>query len=161
MMKPDIHKEHEWLTRLVGEWSYEHDCSMGPDKPRETFAGTETVRAIGDAWIIAESTGEMPGGGTAQAVLTLGYEPENKRYVGTWFGSMMTRLWVYEAKIEEPFRRLALHSDGPSFSGDGSIASYKDVIEILSDDHRTFTSHMLDADGNWQEFMTAHYRRWK
>jgi hypothetical protein len=41
----------------------------------------------------------------------------------------------------------------------GKQAKYKDVIEIMSDDHRVLTSHRLGADGTWQQFMTAHYLR--
>jgi hypothetical protein len=35
----------------------------------------------------------MPGGGAATMFLTLGYDPQRERYVGTWIGSMMTHLW--------------------------------------------------------------------
>lgn len=160
-MHKDVLKEHEWLTGLAGEWSYEGDCFVGPDKPRQQFSGVETVRTLGDIWIIAEGKGQMPDGTAGFTLLTLGYEPENKRYVGSWIGSMMNRLWVYEAKIEVPFQRLALHSEGPSFAGDGTIVPYKDVVEILSDDHRTFSGHVQEPNGDWREFMTAHYRRWK
>jgi Protein of unknown function (DUF1579) len=41
------------------------------------------------------------------------------------------------------------------------MAQYKDVIEFTSDDHRVLTSHMLGEDGEWHEFMVAHYRRMK
>jgi len=33
---------------------------------------------------------EMPDGGTGKTVMTLGYDPQNNRYVGTFIGSMMT-----------------------------------------------------------------------
>src|SRR5688500_19643938 len=38
-------------------------------------------------------------------------------------------------------------------------ARYRDVIEFKSDDHRLLTSHVLGDDGNWSQFMEAHYRR--
>jgi hypothetical protein len=38
-------------------------------------------------------------------------------------------------------------------------ARYRETIDLLSDDHRTFTSRMLGDDGNLQELMTAQYRR--
>jgi hypothetical protein len=36
---------------------------------------------------------------------------------------------------------------------------YKDAIEIVSPDHRILTSKALGDDGQWHQFMTAHYRR--
>lgn len=44
---------------------------------------------------------------------------------------------------------------------EGKTAKYRDVIEFKSDDHRVLTSHMQGDNGQWQKFMTAHYRRKK
>jgi len=54
---------------------------------------------------------------------------------------------------------LTLNAEGPGFSVEGSTAKYKDVIEFKSDDHRVLSSHELRADGAWNSFMTANYRR--
>jgi hypothetical protein len=42
---------------------------------------------------------------------------------------------------------------------EGEMAKYRDVIEIQSDSHRVLSSHVLDDDGNWRQYMTVHYRR--
>lgn len=39
-------KEHQWLHQLVGEWTYETECVMGPDKPPAKFKGSETILSI-------------------------------------------------------------------------------------------------------------------
>lgn len=44
-------------------------------------------------------------------------------------------------------------------STEGKMATYKDVIEIKSDDHRVLTSHMLGTDGKWTQFVTVNYYR--
>ena len=151
-------KEHHWLRQLVGEWTTEAEMSMeapSADKSR----GSESVRTLGDLWVLCEGTGEMPGGGTAHMLMTLGYDPARQRFVGTWVGSMMTHMWVYEGSLDVTQRMLTLESQGPSMSGDGRTSRYRDVIEFKSDDYRTLTSHAQAADGAWQPFMTAHYRR--
>jgi hypothetical protein len=158
-MKAESRKEHEWLHRLLGDWIYESDCDMGPGQPRSKFSGSESVRSLGGLWIVAEGQGEMPGGGTATMIMTLGYDPRTERYVGTWVGSMMPHLWVYDGEMGAGGRVLTLAAEGPSFTGDGGMAKYRDVIEIKSDDHRVLTSRVLGDDGTWREFMTAHYRR--
>jgi hypothetical protein len=154
-------KQHEWLHRLVGEWRYEHECSMGPDQPPGKFTGSETVRSLGGLWVLCEGQGEMPGGGTAKTIMTLGYDPAKKRYVGTFIGSMMTHLWVYDGELDAGGRVLTLDTEGPSFTAEGKLSKYKDVIEFLSDDHRTLTSSCPGEDGKWHTFLTAHYRRAK
>jgi hypothetical protein len=91
--------------------------------------------------------------------MTLGYDPQTKRFVGTWIGSMMTHLWIYDGALDAAERVLALESDGPSMAGDGSMARYCDAIEFRSDDHRILTSSVRGDGGTWRPFMTAHYRR--
>jgi hypothetical protein len=46
-MEAKPQKEHEWLHKLVGEWSFEGECGMGPDQPPMKSTGTETVRSAG------------------------------------------------------------------------------------------------------------------
>jgi hypothetical protein len=161
MMPPEPQKEHKWLERLLGEWTSEADAMMGPDQPRQKFKSTEQVRSLGGLWIIAEGKGEMPGHGEALTMMTLGYNTKTKRFLGTFVGSMMTHLWVYDGELDVSERVLTLSAEGPDFSTEGKTAKYRDVIELKNDDHRTLTSYVLGDDGKWQEFMTANYWRKK
>ncbi|MCI0625831.1 MAG: DUF1579 domain-containing protein [Acidobacteria bacterium] len=160
-MKLEPQKEHQWLQKLVGEWTYETEATMEPGKPPEKCRGTESVRSFGGVWVLCEGRGEMPGGGTATMMITLGYDPVKKRYVGTFIGSMMTNLWVYEGELDSAGNLLTLDTEGPSFTAEGKMAKYKDVIEIKNDDHRVLSSNVLGDDGTWHRFMTANYRRMK
>ena len=155
-------KEHEWLQKLVGEWTYETEMPMGPDQPVQKFQGTERVRSIGGLWVVGEGQGEMPGGGPATMIVTIGYDPQKKSYVGTWVGSMMTTLWIYNGTLDAAEKVLTLAADGPKMTAEGpgeGTAKYQDVIEFESDDRRTLTSRILGDDGEWQQIMKAHYRR--
>jgi hypothetical protein len=160
-MKVEPQKEHEWLQQLVGEWTFEVEATVEPGCAPEHFRGTERVRSIGGLWILAEGRGEMPGGGAATTLLTLGYDLQKKRYLGTWIGSMMTHLWIYDGSLDATERVLTLDTEGPDMTAEGKLAKFKDVIEFKNDDHRLLSSHTLDADGKWHHFMTAHYRRQK
>jgi hypothetical protein len=161
IMQAEPQAQHRWLQKLVGEWAYEHEAAMAPGEPVQKFTGTETVRSIGGLWTVGEGRGEMPGGGTATTIMTLGYDPAKDRFVGTFVGSMMTHLWLYEGTLDGAGRALTLETEGPNFGPGGGTARYKDVIEFHSDDHRTLTSYMRQADGSWTTFMSAHYRRKK
>lgn len=153
--------EHVWLQKLVGEWTFESETVGEPGKPTEKFRGTEKVKPLGEFWIVGEGQGEMPGGGTGHMMITLGFDPKRSRFVGTWQGSMMTHLWVYEGELDPAGRVLTLNAEGPSFSGDNTLAKYQDIIEVKSPDHRILTSRTQGADGTWTRFMTAHYHRKK
>ncbi|WP_341530235.1 DUF1579 domain-containing protein [Nostoc sp. UHCC 0302] len=152
-------KEHQWLHKLVGEWTYETEAMMSPEQPPERATGTESVRTLGEVWVLAEAQGEMPGCGAVTMVITLGYDPHKQRYVGTWIGSMMTYLWFYEGELDADENILRLNSQGPAMTGDDKIANYRDVIEFKSDNHRVMTSHVLGDDGQWHQFMTVNYQR--
>jgi Protein of unknown function (DUF1579) len=156
--KVEPQAEHDWLQQLVGEWTFESEALMGPDRPPAKGSGTETVRSLGDLWIVAEGQGDMPGCGESTMLITLGYAPQEQRYVGTWIGSMMTHLWLYDGE-QTNATTLTLNSEGPSMANDGKMAHYKDVIEFKTADHRVMTSHALGEDGKWHQFMTVNYRR--
>ncbi|MDV2992492.1 MAG: hypothetical protein N4J56_002146 [Chroococcidiopsis sp. SAG 2025] len=101
----------------------------------------------------------MPGCGRATTLMTLGYDPQQQRYVGTWIGSMMTYLWVYDGELDAAQRVLTLNSDGPAMTSNEKMAKYRDAIEFKSDDRRVMTSHVLGDDGQWHHFMTVNYWR--
>jgi hypothetical protein len=157
-MQAEPQKEHRWLEKLVGEWRYEGEATM-PGGATEKFAGTEQVRSLGGLWVVAEGRGEMPGGKPATMIMTLGYDPKRRRYIGTWLGSMMSHLWIYDGSLDAEGKVLTLTSEGPSFVSEGKSAPYQDIIEWVSDDHRMLRSRTQQDDGTWNEFMTAHYRR--
>lgn len=158
-MQAEPQAEHRWLQKFVGDWVYEVEAQMEPGKALEKCTGTESVRSLGGLWILAEGKGTMPGGGAAAMMLILGYDPQMKRYVGTWVGSMMTHLWVYAGVLDADGKTLTLDTEGPDMSVEGRMAKYRDVYEFTDDDRRTLTSHVMGKDGAWQVMMKARYRR--
>ncbi len=160
-MSVEPQEEHRWLERLVGEWTYESEAEAAPGEPPLKDTGTESVRSLGGVWVVCEGRGELPGGGTQTTLMTLGYDPAKQRYVGTFVGSMMPQMWIYEGEMDPASGVLALDSEGPSYTTEGETARYRDRIELRSDDHRVMTSSYLGDDGEWHEFMTSHYRRKK
>ena len=91
--------------------------------------------------------------------MTLGFDPLKKRFVGSFIGSMMSNLWIYDGELDADKTALILSADGPSFTDPTKVAKYRDTIAFLSDDHRTLTASVQGDDGSWKEFMLAHYRR--
>ena len=157
-MTTEPQKEHHWLNKLIGDWRYEGEAMMESGNPPEKFRGTETVRSVGGLWVFCEGRGEMPDGGAALTFMTLGFDPQKGGYVGTWIGSMTSFLWIYRGTLDRAETILTLDTEGPNFDGEG-LAKFQDIIEIKSDEYRLLRSQRLGEDGNWCQFMMAHYRR--
>lgn len=146
-------KEHSFLDRLVGDWIVSAEGEIGhPD-------WVETVRSLHGVWFVAEGNGEMPGGGQATTIMTLGYDPKKGKYVGTWFGSMMTYLWIYEGSVDASGDTLTLDTVGPDMETEGRMCNYREKITFIDEDTRGFSSSVEKPDGSWQTFVTMTYRR--
>jgi hypothetical protein len=156
MHKPEPQAEHRWLQRLTGDWTYESEA-LGPDNVPVKMHGTDSIRAFGDLWIITDSKGQILGGGQHASSITLGYDPQQGRFVGTFIDSITTYLWIYNGSLEGDV--LTLEAEGPGMEGDGKMAQYRDIFDVQSDDYFIFRSRVLGDDGQWHEFMATHYRR--
>lgn len=155
--------EHEWLQRLVGDWTFEATVEDEPDQMTHKSTGKESIRMLGANWMIGEGQGEMPCPEGEQpqvgyTCITLGYSPEKKAMVGTWIGSMMNHMWVYEGSLDLDQGILVLNASGPKFDGTGT-ANYRETIHLLNDNERTFASAVQTDDGEWVTFMKAVYKR--
>jgi hypothetical protein len=150
MAKP--REEHGFLEKMVGTWDVTSE--MSGDTP-----WVEVVRSLHGIWYVAEASGDMPGGeGSATTLMTLGYDAAKGRYVGTWLGSMMDYLWVYEGEVEPDGKTLNLYTTGPAMHEAGT-AEYREQIIFQDDDHRLFNSSAKQPDGSWKQVMEARYRR--
>jgi uncharacterized protein DUF1579 len=152
--------EHDWLQAFVGEWATAMECGMEPGKPPMNSQGTERVRSIGGLWIVAEGKSAVVDK-PMTSILTLGYDLEKKKYVGTWIDSCMTYLWQYEGSVDLAAKTLTLETEGPCPQSPETVAKFKEVMELKSKDHRVFTSSMQGQDGKWVTFATINYRRKK
>jgi hypothetical protein len=155
---PKPQKEHEWLQQLVGEWETEGEAITEPDKPPVKTKGSENNRSIGGFWVQGEHKGDFFGT-PFTGVMTLGYDAEKKKYIGTWVDSILPHLWKYEGTVDATGKILTLESEGPG-PEPGKLAKYRDSLEIKSKDHKVLTS-ATEKDGKWVTYLTVQYRRKK
>jgi hypothetical protein len=152
-------KEHEWLQQLAGEWESETEITMATDQPPMKSKGTETARMVGGFWIVCKNKGtfmDKPFTG----ILTLGYDPQKEKYVGTWIDSVNSMLWQYEGTVDASGKALTLLTEG-ACGVPGKISKFRETLEIKSPDHKVFSSAKQGEDGEWDTFMTIQYRRTK
>ena len=132
-MQVEQQAEHRWLMRMLGEWESVGHCNMVPDGTE--LRGRESVRALGEVWVVGEGEGEMPGGGTGRTLMSLGYDPAQGCFVGQFIGSMMTHPWTYRGQLEGD--TLVLDTEGPDCRG--GTARFQDHIRLEDDDTRHMT----------------------
>ncbi|MCC9643250.1 DUF1579 domain-containing protein [Rhodopirellula sp. JC740] len=148
--------EHEWLEQLVGEWKFEHECSM-PDGSINQAEGNMTCRTLNGMWLLSESSGESEEGAWS-SLMSIGFDPKLGHYVGTFIGSMMANIWHYQGCLDESKTRLQLAAEGPKFEGEGT-AHYRDTIIVVDENTWRMTSEMQTDEGEWVQFMSGKHTR--
>lgn len=155
---PQPTPEHQWLQQLVGDWESETAMTIEPGKPAEVSTGTEHVEALGGFWTLSEIKGTMmqkPFVGN----MTLGYDTEAEKYIGTWVDSMTGKLWKYEGTLDESKKKLTLKTAGECALHPGKISQFKEVLELTDANHKTYTSSVMGDDGQWVTMFTSHATR--
>ncbi len=150
-------KEHQWLDQLVGEWNAAHSCTMPDGKVSQAF-GTMVCRSLRGMWLVCDSNGKSTEGEVWSSIMTVGFDPGKDRYVGTFIGSMMANIWLYEGDIDATGKRLPLETEGAAFVGSGTC-KYRDTIEIVDSDSWLFTSEFQTEAGDWNQFMRIEHKR--
>ena len=152
--------EHKLLEPLVGVWDTVSTAVMEPGKPPMVCKGREEIRRVGKLWTVATGEATM-NGQEMNWQLTLGYDPELKKYVGTWIDSMTPYLWKYEGTLDDSGKTLTLNTEGPNPMAPGTRARFREVIEFAGPDQRKMTSRMEVAKDQWVPFVTVEYTRAK
>jgi hypothetical protein len=127
---PQPQKEHEWLKQLVGEWDYDAEMTMEPGKAPMLTSGTEITRPVGGFWTISEATGQVMGA-PFKGVMTLGFNPADEKYVGTWVDSMQNRMWQYTGTVDQAGKKLTLDTEGPCPMQAGKILKFQETLSSL------------------------------
>ncbi len=78
--------------------------------------------------------------------------------MGTFVGSMMPSIWLYEGNLDPSCKRLPLETEGPAFLGHGTC-KYRDTIEIVDAEHWLFTSELRNEAGEWIRFLNGTHVR--
>lgn len=148
-----------WLKQLSGVWEAKSEMTMSPGGAKMTSTSTERVRIVG-AWMIAEHGIQMAGT-PMTGIMTVCFDPDKKKFVGTWIDSMSTYMWNYEGSLDASGKKLTLEAEGPNPMAAGKMSKFRDAIEIRGKDHKVFTSSILGDDGKWFTFQTSLSQRKK
>ena len=153
-------KEHEWLHQLAGDWEADLEVSAGPGQPPLKLKSTDNTRRIGGYWIVTQ--GEVVASAMPFArSLTLGYDPQAKKFMGIWVDSSSTYLGKYEGSLDAAGKALTLEGMTPSPFDPSKLVPVREVIELKGPDQKVTTTSLKGDDGNWMTLVTVNARRKK
>ena len=148
-----------FLQSLEGQWSVVAEATLGPGQEPVRTESRVVARLLGGKWLVAESPGTAPRGDPVTSILTLGHDPAEDRFVGTWISSMQSHLWRYTGTLDQSRASLTLDTRGPILGDPTTTAQYREIIEIEDADHYVVRSMILGPDGEWFEFARAEHGR--
>jgi hypothetical protein len=147
-----------FLEQLTGEWTVVSEAKLGPGQAPVRTESREVARMIGGTWLVAESTG-IARGAPFTSILTLGYDPAEARFVGTWISGRQTHMWSYSGSLDASGTSLTLDTEGPVMGNPERTATYREIIELEGPDRKVMRSMIFGPDGEWFEFQRAEYHR--
>jgi len=154
---PPATKEHAWLKRFVGDWKSDVEMVMDPAQPPMKTQGSERLAMFGDYWLLSEGKNDsFP----YAFRLTLGFDAQKGKYVGTWIDTMAGYLWTYEGGVDATGDRLTLETEGPWPGSPEKRVKFREVTQFKGNDLRVFTSSRLEGD-TWVTHLTVTARRVK
>lgn len=151
--------EQTWLQQLIGEWTYEFSTADSSEHPGFTATGTESVRPVGEVWIVAENKGRGSDGSLSHSIMTVGFEPEKARFSGSFVGTMVPVLFLYDGGLSSDGKSLILETEGPAMTEGRTTDKYRDISRIIDENNRELIAQVLGDDGQWREFMSTRYKR--
>jgi hypothetical protein len=158
MPTPKPLPEHALLAKGVGKWKAKMTLHMGPKT--ETSTGVETITmGCGGLWqmgdFVEDKTGAM-GGFTGHGFV--GYDPDHKRFVGSWCDSMSYAVTAMSGTLDASGKVLTMDAVGYDSTMKAEM-KMKHVTTFVDDNHRTFSMRMPGEDGKDMEVMLIEYTR--
>jgi len=156
---PQASAEHQGLEYEVGTWDAESQFWMTPDTEPLVSKAIEINKMLGTMWLISDYQGDM-GGISFFGHGQFGYDPNKKKYVGTWIDSMSPYLSVMEGTMDPTTKILTMISKGiDPMTGQESVS--KMVSTPIDHDHKKFEifAPVPGKKGEWWKKMEISYTR--
>jgi hypothetical protein len=155
---PKAGPEHEVLKADVGTWDATVESFM-PGAPQPMVSkGTETNTLVGGMWLVTDFKSEMMGQ-PFQGHGVSGWDPNKKKYVGTWVDTMSTGLGLSESTYDAATKTMNGTFEGPDPTG--QIMKMKSTVVVKDPNTRVFTMSGPGPDGKDMTYMRITYNRRK
>jgi hypothetical protein len=157
-LTPKPTREHELLKKDVGSWDATVKFWEQPGGEEQGSTATEKNELLpGGYWLISRFEGSF-GPAKFVGIGTFGYDPEQKKYVGTWVDSMSPYMMVTKAEYDAATKTLT----GTGESRDpntGEAMPTKSISRYVDNNTRTFEMYTPGPDGKDWKMMEITYKR--
>ena len=146
------------LRQSVGTWTAEiKSFPNGPDAEPVIGVGKETNRMLGDLWLISQFEGEISGV-KFEGQGVFGFNPETKKYIGTWVDSMSPFMTTNTGTYDAASKTMTMEMTGRDPSGAEQKGK---IVEVHPDENtRQFTMYgVLPGSEEMVKMMEAVYKR--
>jgi hypothetical protein len=153
-------EQHKILEKDVGTWDATVKVwPMAGAQPLES-KGTEKNELLpGGMWLVTRFKGEVIGMPFV-GVGTSGYDPKEKKYIGTWSDTMTPYLMITKSDYDEATKTMqgvAETRDAMS----GEKYAVKMISRFIDDENRVMEMHRKGDDGKEWKVMEIRYKRKK
>ncbi len=148
---------HEIFKNDVGTWDATIKLFAAPGAEPTVSKCTETNELIGGMWLVSRFEGELMGM-PFTGFGTWGYDPAEKKYVGTWLDNMSP----YPQTIRGDYDPATKTMTSIAKSRDamtGKEVVFKEFGRMIDANTRTFEMQMPDEKGDYRKILEIEYRR--
>jgi len=151
-------EEHKLLQKDVGTWDATIKIWGAPDADPIESKGTEKNELLpGGLWIISRfdgKIGDIPFAGVGVS----GYDPVEKKYVGTWVDSMTPHMMPLKGDYDQETQTMTMTGEGRD-PATGETYEARLISRYVDENSRTFEFHMPGEDGQRWKMMEIQYQR--
>ena len=155
---PKATEQHKLLQEDVGTWDAVVKVYPMKDADPIESKGVEKNELLkGGMWLVSRFEGEAAGM-PFTGVGTTGYDPVEKKYVGSWVDTMTPHLMVWKGDYDEETKTMTAvgESRDPYM---GKPYNIKLITSYNDDGTRVFEFHAPSPDGKHRKMMEIHYTR--
>ena len=155
---PQLSDEQKLLQKDVGTWDATIKIWPVPNaQPIESKAVEKNELLPGGMWLVSRFDGDL-GGVKFSGLGTVGYDPIEKKYVGTWIDSMTPHLTIVKSEYDKATKTMSGTGTGRD-GATGKEMTSKHVSRYVDDNTRVFEMFAPDPDGKEFKLMEVTYKR--
>jgi hypothetical protein len=149
--------EHKVLDPLVGTWAAKMKMWLEPGKEPTTSDGTMTTKWIMDGLFLEQSVDSKFMNMPFKGLGITGYDPNKKKYVGTWIDSMGPGIMIMEGTYDDKTKTFTTVAD--EVDPKGKKSKFRSSVKIMSADHHVQEMFSTPAGGKEMKVMEIHYTK--